>query len=256
MPNIKKNWGLVNRILLAVTLLAMVAACSGRKQTALLDNEAGLGGQLKDKTLKRISEERYAGWKDPALAPAAMYSGRILLANLAMAERALSAFEADESRKYLNAARELAVNLKTIMPLTIAVDEVRDADGEYLGTMDSEETDTMLPIYQSLHQMEIFAPELAKKSRFAPFADNNAETGSLPPEQKMAPLAEDILANMICLPVTHVSEKIDNALAAMDETPVNFTQAREHVDQALGSLVALAKNAFIVKENNRPEPVW
>lgn len=254
MPNIKKNRGFINRILLVSTLLVLVAGCSGNNQSALLDNKTGLNGQLEDKTLKRISEESFAGWKDPALAPAAMYSGRVLLADLAMAERALSALEADESRKYLNAARELAVNLKAIMPLTIAVDEVHDAEGKYLGTMDSEETDTMLPIYQSLHQMQIFAPELVKKSQFAPFAGNAA--GGLAPKEKMAPLAEDILANMICLPVTHVSEKIDNALSAMDESPENFAEAREHVDQALSSLVALAKNTFIVKENNRPEQVW
>ncbi len=235
-------------ILTAVLLAA--AGCTNDKKTDVLDDEmaqnASGSGQA---STERFGEVIYPGWEDPAMARTAAYSGRALLHHLHSAQQALDLGQLDKGKKLLSAAGNLAAGIRTMMPFSVLVDQIKDAKGRILSTDSTIQTDSFLPIYRNLDVMELYTPELATKSRDKiENAENQAKKGKH--KEAVATLDEvaaDISTTQVYLPVLTVQQRIDNALAALDSDPSDVIEAQEQIDIALSSLVGINRGTLVVK---------
>ncbi|MCK9609036.1 MAG: YfdX family protein [Methylomonas sp.] len=195
------------------------------------------------------AEGDFPGWHNPMLAHAAKYAGQALIANLKSAQTALDLNDLNQASQYLDAASDLANGIRTMMPFTVMLDQIKDAKGIISVNADLFETDTLLPIYQSLEELDVYAPEAARQSRDkVSQAEKLAKTGKNTQAVEMLDQVEaDIADTTVYMPVLTVSQRIENAMLAMRTKPFNKVTVQEQIDMALTSMIDDTRGTAIVK---------
>ncbi|AEG01943.1 YfdX family protein [Methylomonas methanica] len=228
--------------------LMLLSACTGN--TKPLDaTKANATGQAAAPEEQWV-EDDYPGWRNPMLAHAAKYAGQALVANLRSAQKALDLNDPNPAARYLDAASDLANGIRTMMPFTVMLDQIKDAKGIISVNADLFETDTLLPIYQGLEELDVYSPEVALQSRTkVSQAEKLAKTGKSKQAVEILDQVEaDIAATTVYMPVLAVSQHIDNAIQAMQTKPFNKITVQEQIDMALTSLIEDTKGTVILKQ--------
>jgi len=199
-----------------------------------------------------FANEDFPGWRNPFLARAAKYAGQALIADLNSAQKALDLNDVNQANHYLDAAEDLAEGIRTMMPFSVTIDEIRDAKGNINVNADLFETDTMLPIYQSLEELDVYSPEVARQSRAKVHqSEQLAKSGKKRQAIDVLDQVEaDLAASTVYMPVITVSQHIENAMTALEKEPVNKVEAQEQIDMALSSMVDETRSISVTKQRS------
>jgi hypothetical protein len=96
----------------------------------------------------------------------------------------------------------------------------------------------LLPIYASLDELQVYAPQVAKRTRgMVQKAEQNASAGDKRgAAQVLNKAADDIVQHTIYLPVNYVDEQVHGALYALDQKQPDQSAAKAAVKRALDSV--------------------
>ena len=230
--------------LITLGALLLVSACTSNTKALDVTNNTAVAPE------ESIEQDDFPGWHNPMLARAAKYAGQALIADLKSAQKALDLNDLKRANHYLDAARNLADGIRTMMPFTVTIDQIRDAKGNISVNADLFETDTLLPIYQSLEELDVYAPEIAQQSRDkVGQAEKLAKAGkNMQAVEILDQVEADITATTVYMPVITVSQHIDDAMAALKAEPSNKINAQEQIDMALTSMIDETRDTAIVKK--------
>lgn len=158
-------------------------------------------------------------------------------------------FYLNPAARYPHAANDLTNGIRTMMPFTVMLDQIKDAKGIISVNADLFETDTLLPIYQGLEELDVYSPEVARQSRAkVGQAEKLAKTGNSKQAVEILDQVEaDIAATTVYMPALSVSRHIDNAIQAMQAKPFHKITVREQIDMALSSLIEDTKGTVILQ---------
>mgnify|MGYP000321150266 CR=1 FL=1 len=100
--------------------------------------------------------------------------------------------------------------------------------------------DDLLPIYARFDDMQVYAPELARRERHkVKKAETQARNGNThAAAQALADVANELETTTVYLPLDHVSKEIRLAQTALHGNHPNLKSAQQSVNNALDSLVA------------------
>lgn len=229
--------------------MLLLSACTNTKP---LDAVKASVSDTQTTPEENFAEEDFPGWRNPYLARAAKYAGQALIADLNSAQKALDLNDLQSANHYLSAAEELAEGIRTMMPFSVTIDQIRDAKGNIKDNADLFETDTLLPIYQSLDELDVYVPEVAQQSREkVRQTEKLAKSGkNLQAVEMLDQVEADLAATTVYMPVIAVSQYIGNAMAAVAKKPVNKVDAQEQIDMALTSMIDETSNISIAKRRN------
>ncbi len=223
----------------------LTSALLGSSLSVMADDK----GATKAKTSGQILTERgvetnFPGWNDPVIGHIAAFSGQALIRQLQMAKVTLKEKKLGEAKGALIAAKDFARGLQKMIPFIVVVDQAKNTKGKIVDSAEHVVIDDMLPVYQTLVQMEVDAPELAKKThRKLKEAHKHAKLAKKKPAtEKLEEVADDITTTTIYMPVVYVSEKVNQALKALNGKKPNAKTAKTAVSAALDSLVAASVN--------------
>ena len=227
--------------------MLLLSACTNTKS---LETSKATISDTPSTPEESFSEENFPGWNNPYLARAAKYAGQALIADLNSAQKALDLNDPKRANHYLAAAEDLAEGIRTMMPFSVTIDQIRDAKGNINVNADLFETDTLLPIYQSLEELDVYAPEIAQQSRDkVKRTETLAKSGNnLQAIELLDQVEADLAATTVYMPVISVSQHIDNAMAALEKRPANKVDAQEQIDMALSSMIDETRTTSIVKQ--------
>lgn len=201
---------------------------------------------------ERETVATYAGWEDPNMARVAVFGGRALLRHIEAAHEALQENKIGEARKALDAADDFAKGLQLMMPYTVVVDNVRNAQHKLLASSQGVIVDDLLPIYANLDEMADFAPKVAHKAK----GKLNEVLQYLHLEkrkqaaEKLQEVAADISESTVYLPVLYVEGQLKASLAALAKDPADTKTAKTAVDNAMDSLVESTIAAYFAPEKH------
>lgn len=186
----------------------------------------------------RETVNQYEGWNDPDMSRVAVHGGRALLRQVQAANADLAQNKLGEARRALRAADDFAQGLQLMIPYTVVVDNVRNAKHELLASTAGISVDDLLPIYASIDEMAVFAPELAGKVKSS--LDEVAKHVKNGEKDQAAEKLDEVAAEMsettVYLPVMYVENQLNAALNALDHDPANVKMAQSAVDNTLLSL--------------------
>lgn len=227
--------------LVTLGALLLVSACTSNTKALNVTNNAAVAPE------ERIDQDNFPGWHNPMLARAVKYAGQALIADLKSAQLALDLNDLNRADHYLNAAQNLSNGIRTMMPFTVTIDQIRDARGNISVNADLFETDTLLPIYQSLEELDVYAPEIAQQSLDkVGKAEKLAKAGKNTQAVEFLDQVEaDISATTVYMPVIAVSQHIDEAMASLKAEPSNKINAQEQIDLALTSMIDETRNTVV-----------
>ena len=234
MKNTHKNSSFAGKKLLTLSLAALLSSGS---MYSVFAADPGLQKPVTSSHLMKSSHKQntspdYSGWNEPAMQYVAVHSGKALLRHLSAANQALTKKNISSAKASLTAAQDFAVSLKKMIPFTRISEEIRDSKGNILQIKYGYLLDDMLPVYENLEQLNLYAPEL--KSRVA--------TKNTPENKTPGTHVEELFEaadTTVYLPVLHVSGLIDNALAALDRKNADINTAKVAVEKALNSLTGI-----------------
>jgi len=99
----------------------------------------------------------------------------------------------------------------------------------------------LLPIYANLDELQVFAPQVAKRTRsMVQQAEKHASAGH--PQraaQVLTEAADDIAQHSVYLPVDYVDEQVHVASRALDRAKPDVATANAAVGRALNSVVTV-----------------
>ncbi len=245
MKNLHKNSSLTGKKLLSLSLAALLStgsiysACAADQsaQKPLTDSHA-----MKSAQKQTISPD-YIGWNDPAMQQVAVFSGQALLRHLSIANNALTKKDLGLAKGSLTAARDFAESLKKMIPFMRITEEIKDSQGNILQAKAGYILDDMLPVYENLEQLELYAPELKSKVNTK---NTKKDKASGVHEEELFEASE----TTVYLPVLYVTSLIDNALSALDRKNPDIDTAKVAVDKALNSLTGIVTSADVVEAPN------
>lgn len=240
----------IRRILLAspLSIAALTVAT-----TAPLGAWAGMTPHT---TTSKYSDTKtlttYRGWEDPAMRDVAASSGRALVARLQAVGAELDLKEVNQARADLVTSSEFADALVRMMPYSVVADDIRNAKNSLVAEDSQEFYEDLLPIYASLNQLEVYAPDTAKNAhKKIKQAENQARhSDKKAASQTLQEVAEDIAATNIYLPVRYVRGQISVAVDALDRSSPNVDAAKTAVNNALDSLTAFRVDTVITPQSN------
>lgn len=187
---------------------------------------------------ERVVEQ--PGWANPYAAKAAAQSGRALIDHLQAARAFLGDGAAKGARDMLTVAGDFDSVLLQNMPFLAVSDSIRNAQHKLVGGDISATSDTLLPIYAQLDDMQVYAPKLAQHSRNrVQAAEVLARKGDQQGASRaLTDVANEIQATAVYLPLGQVQRDIEAAKADLNRSTPNLAAAKQSVDRALGSLVS------------------
>ena len=185
-----------------------------------------------------INAEQYSGWGDPAMAGIAVNSGRALISHLMTARALLDDGEVTQARSALIASREFADAIKRMMPYLTVVEEMLDASNGLVEERIEALSTDLLPIYASIDEMTIYAPEVAKKTRgMLKQAEKHASSGDTKQAAKvLREAASEVSKHTVYLPVSYVDKQIRVAQNALNQEKPDVLAAKAAVNRSLDSL--------------------
>ena len=188
-----------------------------------------------------ISISEYTDWGDPAMAKIAVDSGRALIAHLSTARALLDTGKIAEARSALIVSREFADAIERTMPYLTIVEDMMDASKRVVEEDVTALPADLLPIYASLDELQIYAPEVAARTRGAlKQAKKHAAAGDRKRAAKvLVEAADDITRSTVYLPVDYVDVQTRVALYALNMKKPDVTAARSAVDLALRSVTTV-----------------
>jgi hypothetical protein len=195
-------------------------------------------------TVKPFSEQdsvTYSGWGNPAMAHIAVTSGRALIDHLMTARALLDTSQYDQARSALVASKEFADAIQRIMPYLTVAEELRNTSDKLVEEkVDVLPTD-LLPIYASLDEMAVFAPEAAHKSTdMVKQAQKHAEAGDKARAAKeLKEAAAEVAQHTVYLPVDYVDQQVRVAQHALDQKQPDVKTAKTAVEHAVHSLIVV-----------------
>lgn len=229
----------------------LTSALLGSSLSVMADDKDAIKAKTSEKTLtERSIRTTFHGWKDPVMGHIAVYSGQALIRHLQMAKTTLEEKKLGEAKGALTAAKDFAGGLQKMIPFLVVVDQVKDAKGKVLESADGVVVDDMLPVYKNLDQMEIYAPELAKKAR-GKLKEAHMQVKAGKKKQaaeKLDEVIDDITATTVYMPVIYVSKEVNQALKALDSKEPNTKAAKADINAALNSLIAASVSIDIMKK--------
>ena len=228
-------------------VMLLLSACANTKPLESAKTEAT---DVLETQEESFSKQDFPGWNNPYLARAAKYAGQALIAELKSAQKSLDLNDLKRADHYLDAANDLAEGIQTMIPFSVTIDQIRDVKGAIKLNADLFETDSFLPIYQSLEELDVYAPEIAEQSRDkVKQTEKLAKSGkSLQAIEILDQVEADLGATTVYMPVITVSQRIDDAIAALEKQPADKIDAQEQIDMALASLVDETRTTVIVKK--------
>jgi hypothetical protein len=181
---------------------------------------------------------QYRGWGDPAMAEIAVNSGRALISHLMTARALLDDGDVKPARSALIASREFADAIERMMPYLTVVEEMLDAsDGLVQDKIGALSTD-LLPIYASIDELTVYAPEVAHKTRgMLKQAEKHASRGDSKQAAKvLREAASEVSEHTVYLPVGYVEQQIRVAQNALSQEKPDVPTAKDAVNRSLDSL--------------------
>ena len=99
----------------------------------------------------------------------------------------------------------------------------------------------MLPIYASLDNLQIYAPEVAQKTRhMVKQAEQHTSAGRKKEAVKVLKEAEDIIIkDTVFLPVKYVDEQVRVALSAVNQSKPDLKSAKQAIERAMSSITTV-----------------
>lgn len=191
----------------------------------------------------------FPGWENPFMGHIAYYSGQLLVQHLQAAQQALADGKVKEAKKALDAARALAAGLRDMMPFTVVVDQINDTKGDLLASDSAIMVGDLVPIYKSLEQMALYAPQLAKSSSDKlKEVEAKARTGDKQAAlNKLDETAKAITDTTVYMPVLYVSAQIDSARQALKTDKPDIKTVQADISHALDSLTTTGAGAIFAK---------
>jgi hypothetical protein len=181
---------------------------------------------------------RYQGWGDPAMAAIAVNSGRALINHLLATKALLEGGDVEQARSALVASREFADAIGRMMPYLVVVEEMQDvSDGLVQEKIEALSTD-LLPIYASIDEMTVYAPEVAIKTRgMLKQAEKHASSGDSKQAAKvLREAASEVSEHTVYLPVSYVEQQVRVAQNALSKEKPDVPAAQAAVNRSLDSL--------------------
>jgi hypothetical protein len=194
-----------------------------------------------EKADTELDSVTYSGWGDPAMAQIAVDSGRALIDHLTTARTLLDSEKIEQARSALLASKEFAGAIVRVMPYLTVVEEMMDAGDRVVeDKVDALKTD-LLPIYASLDELAVFAPEAAQRTRgMIKQAQKHAEAGDKARAVKeLKEAADEVSQHTVYLPVEFVQQQVRVARHALDQKQPDVKTAKTAVQRALDSLVVV-----------------
>jgi hypothetical protein len=194
-----------------------------------------------EKSYSELDSVTYNGWGDPAMAHIAVTSGRALIDHLMTARALLKTNQYDQARSALIASREFTDAIERIMPYLTVAQELKDASDRVIEEKVDVLKSDLLPIYASLDELAVFAPEAAKKSKsMVRHAQQHAAAGDRARAAKeLKEAAAEVTLHTVYLPVDYVNQQVRVAQYALAEKQPDVKTASTAVDKALHSLVVV-----------------
>ncbi len=198
-----------------------------------------------------IIQENLPGWRNPMLAYAVKYAAQALIVDLKSAKKALDLNDRTQTGSHLAAARDLADGIRTMMPFTVILDQIRDAKSNINLNADLFETDTLLPIYQSLEELEVYAPQLARQTHDkVGEAEKLAKTGkNIQAIEIFDQVETDLSHATVYMPVIAVSQDIENAMTALKSASSPYKAAQDQIDMAISRMMDRTKNILPIRQS-------
>jgi hypothetical protein len=175
------------------------------------------------------------------MAQIAVNSGRALISHLSTARALLDSGQVDQARSALIVSKEFANAIERVMPYLTVVEEMIDASDRLVEEkVDALQTD-LLPIYASLDELAVFAPEAAQNTRsMIKQAQNHAQAGDkVRAAEELKEAAAEVAQHTVYLPVRYVEQQVRVARHALDQKQPDVKIAKTAVQNALDSLVVV-----------------
>jgi hypothetical protein len=180
---------------------------------------------------------QYHGWGDPEMADMAVNSGKAVISHLESAQALLDEGKIDQARSALIAGREFADAIQRMMPYLSVVEEMQDAGDRVVQEDIQAFSADLLPIYASLDDLEIYAPDVAKQSRgMVKQAGRRDKQRAARESQDAATVAA---GHTVYLPVDFVDGQLRAALNAVNRSKPDVAEAKAAVGRALDSLTTV-----------------
>ncbi len=215
----------------AALLCAMLATGGAIAATA----DAGKSGG------ETVTISESSAWGDPAMAKIAVDSGRALMEHLDTARALLANGKVSQARSALLASREFADAIQRTMPYLRVVADMQDASKQVVQEDISTWAADLLPIYASLDELQVYAPEVARQTHgLVRQAQKHAAAGDRKRATKeLRQAADDITRHTVYLPVDYVDEQVRGALYAINEKKPDLSAAKTAVNRALNSVTTV-----------------
>jgi len=194
-----------------------------------------------DNLKEDITINEYKGWGNPAMASIVVNAGRALINHLRSADALLTDGDSTQARSALLTSQDFTAAIERMMPYLQVVDEMKDASNKIV----EEDIETisvdMLPIYASLDNLQIYAPEVAQKTKtMVKQAEKHSTAGRKKEAVTVLKEAEDIIIkNTVYLPVRYVDQQVRVALSAVYQPKPDIKSARQAVERAMNSITTV-----------------
>lgn len=192
-------------------------------------------------TKEDITVSEYNGWGNPAMASIAVNAGRALVNHLRSADALLNDGDSVQARSALKTSQDFTAAIERMMPYLQVVDEMKDASNKIIEEDISTISLDMLPIYASLDDLQIYAPEIAQRTRaMVKHAEKHSTAGRKKEAVTVLKEAEDIIIkHTVYLPVKYVDEQVKVALSAVNKSKPDTKMAKQAVERAINSITTV-----------------
>lgn len=220
----------VNAVLKPLAVAVAVSLASGA---------ISLSAAAEDNSYTEVtSVSQYTGWGDPAMAEIAVNSGRALVNHLYSAKALLEQGRTEQARSALIASHEFAGAIQRMMPYLTVAQEMLDAGDRVVQEKVVALSTDLLPIYASLDELDVYAPEVAHNTRgMLKQAEKDAAAGDKQrAAQELKQAAAAVSEHTVYLPVDYVNQQVRVALNAVEQAKPDLAAAKAAVDRALTSV--------------------
>jgi hypothetical protein len=173
-----------------------------------------------------------SGWANPALAKAEAESGQALLSHLQSARAWLVAGSPAGARDALRTAGEFTNALERTMPFVAVAGDVTTARNKVIAGEDELSYDDLLPIYASVDDTQIYAPQAARQAH-----GKMKKTEPQARRGKLRAVGDEVTRTAVYLPLDYVDKQIQVAKADLKRDHYAPAKAQAAVDKALNSLI-------------------
>lgn len=181
-----------------------------------------------------------AGWTGSEMEKKATQTGRDIVASLADAHQALMNGDQKLALKSLRKAGELNANVLTMMPFATIEEDMYNAKGKLASSETTHYINDLLPIYTQLDELQVYAPETAKRIRsHLKKSEDSAHRGKVKEAMtRLDDVMDELSATTVYMPVKFVGGQIKAAIGALDKSSPDQATANKAVNNALDSLSA------------------